>query len=88
MLKRSDLYGNIPSDILKYDIKQNDSIKKISAQTFSGAVYLVGGAIRELFLHKTPKDYDLAITDGKDLRILEGLFNRPSFTLGKKPVET
>jgi len=88
LLKRSDLHGNIPSDILKFHIKQNDSIKKISAQTFSGAVYLVGGAIRELFLNKTPKDYDLAITDGKDLRILEGLFKRPSFTLGKKPVQT
>ncbi len=88
MLKKSDISGSIPSDILKYDIKHNDSIKRISARNFSGAVYLVGGAIREMILKKTPKDYDLAMTDKKDLRILEDLFKRPSFTLGKKPIQT
>ncbi len=73
---------------LKDSIKKHDIIKKIAGQFFSGTVYLVGGAIREIFLKKTPRDYDLALTNEKDLRDLETLFERPSFILGKKPIQT
>jgi tRNA nucleotidyltransferase/poly(A) polymerase len=75
-------------DALKDSIKKHDIIKKIVGQSFSGSVYLVGGAIREMFLKKTPSDYDLALTNAKDLRSLEALFERPSFVLGKKPIQT
>jgi tRNA nucleotidyltransferase/poly(A) polymerase len=75
-------------NVLKYTIKENDIIQEIARKSLSGKVYLVGGAIREMFLKKTPNDYDLALTDEKDLKILETLFERPSFILGKKPIQT
>jgi tRNA nucleotidyltransferase/poly(A) polymerase len=75
-------------DALKYAIKEQGIIQQIAGQSFSGTIYLVGGAIREMFLKKTPKDYDLALTNEKDLKGLETLFKRPSFTLGKKPIQT
>ena len=78
----------VSHNVLKHSIKEHDIIQKIACQSFSGNVYLVGGAIREMFLKKTPRDYDLALTNEKDLRDLEALFERPSFILGKKPIQT
>jgi tRNA nucleotidyltransferase/poly(A) polymerase len=75
-------------DALKHTIKEHGIIQQIAGQSFSGNVYLVGGAIREMFLKRTPKDYDLALTNEKDLGGLETLFKRPSFILGKKPIQT
>ena len=58
----------VSRNVLKHTIKEHDIIQKIACQSFSGNVYLVGGAIREMFLKKTPKDYDLALTNEKDLK--------------------
>lgn len=63
-------------------------IQQLTSTKFSGDVYLVGGAIREIALGRTPRDYDLAISDPDDLTRLEGLFSRRSFLLGKKPIQT
>lgn len=79
---------NISSDGLKQAVKEQGIIQKIARRRFSGTVYLVGGAIREMLLKKTPHDYDLALTDAKDLGILENIFKRSSFLLGKKPIQT
>jgi poly(A) polymerase len=78
----------VSQNVLKHTIKEHDIIQKIACKSFSGAVYLVGGAIREMFLKQMPKDYDLALTDEKDIKALEALFERPSFVLGKKPIQT
>jgi len=78
----------VSRDALKHIIKEHDIIQNIACQPFSGTIYLVGGAIREMFLKKTPRDYDLALTNEKDLRALEALFEKPSFILGKKPIQT
>ena len=78
----------VSRDALKHAIKEHNIIQKIAHQPFSGIVYLVGGAIREMFLKKTPRDYDLALTNEKDLRGLETLFEKSSFILGKKPIQT
>ncbi len=75
-------------NVLKHAIKEYDVIQDIARKPFSGTIYLVGGAIREMFLKKTPSDYDLALTDERDLKVLEALFERPSFVLGKKPIQT
>ena len=75
-------------NVLKHTIKEYDVIQDIARKSFSGNIYLVGGAIREMFLKKTPRDYDLALTNEKDLKVLEALFERPSFVLGKKPIQT
>ncbi len=79
---------NISYDGLKQAVKKQNIIQKIARRRFSGTVYLVGGAIREMLLKKTPHDYDLALTDAKDLGILETVFKRSSFLLGKKPIQT
>jgi len=73
---------------LKEAVKAHNLIRQIADNTFSGRVYLVGGAIREILLEKTPSDYDLVLTDGNDLQVLERTFKRPSFVLGKKPIRT
>jgi tRNA nucleotidyltransferase/poly(A) polymerase len=58
------------------------------ALPFKGDVYLVGGAIREVALNRAPQDYDLALQDPDDLRLLETLLGRTPFVLGKKPIQT
>ena len=55
----------VSQNVLKHTIKEHDIIQKIARKSFSGNVYLVGGAIREMFLKQVPKDYDLALTDEK-----------------------
>ncbi|OPX97031.1 MAG: Poly(A) polymerase I precursor [Syntrophorhabdus sp. PtaB.Bin006] len=69
-------------------IAEQKVIQEISRHTFAGKVFLVGGAIRELLLKKTPKDYDFALTRHEDLQILEKAFGGSAFLLGKKPIQT
>lgn len=65
-----------------------DIVRKMHALPFKGDVYLVGGAIREVALNRAPQDYDLALQDPDDLRLLETLLGRTPFVLGKKPIQT
>jgi poly(A) polymerase len=60
----------------------------MSKAGFTGRVFLVGGAIRELALGKSANDYDFALERPEDLRIFERVFGTRSFLLGKKPVQT
>jgi len=69
-------------------LKEENVIREISQCIFAGKVFLVGGAIRELLLNKTPKDYDFALTRQEDLRVLESTFGTHAFLLGKKPIQT
>jgi len=78
----------IPLQTLKNRIKKEGVVKKINDRRFNGKVYLVGGAIRELCLKKKPNDYDFVLSDNKDLKILESLFDAGAFVLGKKPIQT
>ncbi|MBP1748404.1 MAG: hypothetical protein H6Q52_943 [Deltaproteobacteria bacterium] len=48
----------------------------------------MGGALREFALGCGPRDYDLALSEPDDLTIIEKLFQRHSFLLGKKPIQT
>lgn len=84
--KRSD-HEN-PLDALKKRIKEQRVIRDLQGRHFSGDVYLVGGAIRELYLCNTPKDYDLILSAHKDLSIIEDLFGVGAFVLGKKHIQT
>ncbi len=63
-------------------------LRRIAGQSFLGKVYLVGGAVREMLLAGKPNDYDLALTDARDIGCLENLFEARSFLLGKKPIRT
>jgi tRNA nucleotidyltransferase/poly(A) polymerase len=69
-------------------IKERNIIREISQHAFTGNVFLVGGAIREILLNKAPKDYDFALTNQDDLRVLENTFGAHAFLLGKKPIQT
>jgi poly(A) polymerase len=75
-------------ELLRARIECLTEIKKLQGLTFSGRVYLVGGAIRELALGQTPKDYDLVLERPEDATKLEGLFQTKGFLLGKKPIQT
>ena len=55
---------------------------------FKGRVFLVGGALRELARDSIPRDYDLALSDPDDLALIENIFHRRAFLLGKKPIQT
>ena len=63
-------------------------IRRISEGRLAGAVFLVGGAIRELALGRAAKDYDFAIERPQDLKVFNRIFGAPSFLLGKKPIQT
>jgi len=69
-------------------IKREWIVTQIKDRSFKGNIYLVGGAIRELFLNRTPNDYDIVLTEGVDLERLESLFGATAFVLGKKPIQT
>lgn len=62
--------------------------RRFAGFPFKGRVFLVGGAIREFALGSSPRDYDLAITEPGDLAVIENIFNRRAFLLGKKPIQT
>jgi poly(A) polymerase len=80
------------SDVLLRDlterIKEQAVIKKVGSGCFEGNIYLVGGAIREIALGSSPRDYDFIIDQEKDLKVFEVLFGASSFVLGKKPIHT
>lgn len=75
-------------DALRKRIRGQGILKPIINHAFSGKVYLVGGAIRELILGRAPRDYDFALSSREDLPRFEKIFNAPSFLLGKKPIQT
>lgn len=75
-------------DNLSEAIQNQQTLREISRCSFTGKVFLVGGALRELLLQKAPADYDLVLTEYDDLRILEGIFGVSAFLLGKKPIQT
>ncbi len=75
-------------ELLRAKITNLNIIEKLSAVTFSGQVYLVGGAIRELALGQEPKDYDFVLERPEDTKKLEELFRVKGFILGKKPMQT
>ena len=79
---------DVSLELLRTRIKNLGVIAKLSAPTFSGRIYLVGGAIRELALEQAPNDYDLALERAEDVAEVEALFQAKSFLLGKKPVQT
>ncbi len=76
------------SDNLTKAIHNQHVLNKISNCSFADKAFLVGGAVRELLLNKTPADYDLVLTRYGDLRILENVFGVSAFLLGKKPIQT
>jgi len=65
-----------------------DVAGRLAACPFSGEVFLVGGAIREIALGSEPRDWDLALSEPSDLVRFEEVFGRRSFLLGKKPIQT
>jgi tRNA nucleotidyltransferase/poly(A) polymerase len=69
-------------------VREQNIIREISQKTFVGKVFLVGGAIRELLLDKSPKDYDFALTNQEDLRVIENTVGAHAFLLGRKPIQT
>lgn len=73
---------------LAHAIKDSVISHKFAGCPFKGRVFLVGGALREFALGSRPRDYDLALSDPDDLAIIERLFQRHSFLLGKKPIQT
>lgn len=75
------------TDNLLKAIEEEPVIQEISRCNFAGKVFLVGGAIREIFLNKSPKDYDFALTKHQDLHIFENIFGAHAFLLGKKPTQ-
>jgi poly(A) polymerase len=72
---------------LKNRIAGQAIIREIRGKAVTGKVYLVGGAIREIYLGKKPNDYDIALSQEKDLKALEELFGACAFVLGRKPIQ-
>lgn len=75
-------------DSLERKIGRLSIVHRMSEAGFTGSVFLVGGAIRELALGKVANDYDFALERTEDLKVFERLFGTRSFLLGKKPVQT
>jgi poly(A) polymerase len=69
-------------------LSEIDIVRKMHSLPFEGGAYLVGGALREVALKQIPQDYDIALQNPRDLKPLEDLLKRPSFILGKKPIQT
>ncbi len=78
---------SITLQLLRERIKNLKIVSGLSAANFSGRVYLVGGAIRELALGESPVDYDFALEDPADAQLLEELFGAKGFSLGKRPAQ-
>jgi poly(A) polymerase len=77
-----------PFDLFTAELKHLHVVETIERNRLEGAVFLVGGAIREVALEKEPKDYDFALERQSDVRRLERSFGARSFVLGKKPIQT
>ncbi len=73
---------------LKEKINREEILQRLIGRPFRGDLYLVGGAVREIFLDATPKDYDFVLTEEGDLGVLESIFGARSFVLGKKGLQT
>ena len=73
---------------LAHAIDNSVIVHRIAAPAFKGRVFLVGGALREFALGSSPRDYDIALSDPDDLAIIEKVFQRRAFLLGKKPIQT
>jgi poly(A) polymerase len=78
----------LPPAWLKNRIRKLDLLKRLPTAGFHGKVFLVGGALRELAIGQSPKDYDFVLEKAEDLKIFEAALNCPSFLLGKKPIQT
>lgn len=63
-------------------------LQRLPSERFIGRLFLVGGALRELALGQTPKDYDFALERLEDLRVFEEGLGCASFLLGKRPLQT
>lgn len=63
-------------------------VRRLASGTFSGRVFLVGGAIRDIALGRPAHDLDFVLEKKKDLRAFEKAFGRSAFLLGKKPLQT
>ncbi len=79
--------GLSPASV-KERIEKDGVVRKVRRHRFAGAVFLVGGALRELASDRTPNDYDFALERCEDLAALEKIFGSRSFLLGKKPIRT
>ncbi len=79
--------GLSPASV-KERIEKNDIVRKVGRHRFTGAVFLVGGALRELALGHTPNDYDFALERDEDLSAFEEILGGRGFLLGKKPIST
>lgn len=71
---------------LGQSIDSTEILQRLAHCPFRGKVYLVGGAIREIALGALPRDYDFALSDPDDLKLIEQVFSRRAFVLGKKPI--
>ena len=81
--------GVLPSiRSLEKSVLRLSIIRRMVGVRFAGEVYLVGGALRELALGRTAKDYDFALECPEDLKAFERVFGSRSFLLGKKPIQT
>ena len=87
-MSKSEIRNKASLELLRARIKNLHVIGKFSVSGFSGRIYLVGGAIRELALGQAPKDYDFAMERAEDITRLERLLQAKGFLLGKKPVQT
>ena len=79
--------GLSPASV-KERIEKDGVVMKVRRHRFAGAVFLVGGALRELALGSAPNDYDFALERGEDLSAFEKIFGSRGFLLGKKPIQT
>lgn len=73
---------------LERSLKRRPAIRRLAEAPFSGRVFLVGGALRELALGRDANDYDFALERVEDLSVFERAFGARSFLLGKKPIQT
>ncbi len=79
--------GLSPASVIER-IEKDDVVRKVRRHRFAGAVFLVGGALREFALGHTPNDYDFALERSEDLSAFEEILGARGFLLGKKPIQT
>ncbi len=80
--------GDVSARRLREQVESLATITRIGEVPYQGDVYLVGGALREIALGKSPQDLDLVLSSPEDLTLLQGFLGTRSFLLGKKPVQT
>jgi tRNA nucleotidyltransferase/poly(A) polymerase len=72
---------------LQIGLMRERIIRDINQAGLSGKVCLVGGAIREIALGRSPKDFDIVLSATEDLKVIERVFKRDTFVLGKRPFQ-